>query len=146
MTSPTGGVHADNTGGPHATPVFDLSSITSKTACWQLCTPEEKMAQPCVELVAWFCRQDDCYRADLVPFIGSSSRYGTRWTPPKRVSIATVPGPKGCEHSVLEQLFHEAMTELVRRFDAGDPEVTALFDPHSDVFDQHYQQPSGRNE
>lgn len=94
------------------------------------------MAQPGVELVVWFCRQYDCYRADLVPFIGSCTRSGTRWIPPKRLSIATLAGPRGCEHSVLEQLFHDAMAELVRRFDAADPEVIARFDPRSDVFEQ----------
>ncbi len=122
--------------GPHATPVLDLGSVHRKTACWQLPCPREAMGQPGVELVVWFCRQYDCYRADLVPFIGSCTQSGTHWIPPKRLSIATLAGPRGCEHSVLEQLFHDAMAELVRRFDAADPEVIARFDPRSDVFEQ----------
>ncbi|MFE9575273.1 hypothetical protein ACFYO1_02720 [Nocardia sp. NPDC006044] len=120
--------------GPYATPVFALGNITRKTACWQLSTLEEAMSQPCVELTTWFSYQEDCYRADLVPFVGSCSHRGTRWTPAKIIVIASIPGPRGCEQSVLEELFHDAMTELVRRFDAGDPEITARFDPNSDIF------------
>ncbi|MFF3228865.1 hypothetical protein ACFYV7_39155 [Nocardia suismassiliense] len=134
MSTSTG---RDGPRGPHATPHFDLDSTNRKTACWHLRVPEDAMTQPCVELVAWFSRQHDRYQADLVPFVGSDAPFGTRWTPPKIVSIASLPGPKGCEHTVLEQLFRDAMNELLRRFDAGDLEVSALFDPRSEIFHRH---------